>query len=124
MSIKSLLFSTFTGFIITLGIWLLVIFNTDPFKADAITIGTFYVSLFLSITCILGLIGYYLRIQITNKEVVYAHYPIAMRQASIIAFLAISLLAFQSLKILTWWVGGILAIVLLMVELFFNARKA
>lgn len=122
MNLKSYLFAIFVGILVALGIWLLIFFNIDPFKADFITIGAFFASLFLWLWGLLALLGFYLKVWLGNKEVIYANLPIALRQTALISLIIVGLLIFQTLRVLTWWVGGILVLVILLLELFFRAR--
>ena len=123
-SLKVYIFSLCVGFVLALGVWILILFNIDPYKADFMSIASFYASAFLWLFCLASLVGYYLRLWQCNKEVVYANLPIAMRQGALIGIAVTGLLILQSLRVLNWWIAGIWIVVVLVVELFFKARTA
>lgn len=121
-SFKVYIFCLFIGFVLALGVWILILFNIDPYKADFMSIASFYASLFLWVFCLLSIFGYYLRIWLGNKEVIYANLPVAMRQGVLISLIITGLLILQSLRVLNWWITGIWIMVIIVVELFFRAR--
>ena len=122
MTHKLYIFGFFLAFVISLGIWLLILFNIDPYKADFISIASFFASFLLMLTSFLTLIGYYFRYYQGNKEVVYNILPISFRQAFLISFAIVGLLFLSSIGVLTWWIGGIWVLLVLITELFFRAR--
>jgi len=122
MTLKFYIFYIFIGFILSLGVWILVLFNIDPYKADFMSIAAFFCSMFLWLFCLFSLVGYFLRVWSGNKEVVYTNMPIALRQAFLLSLVAIGLLILQSINVLNWWIAGIWILVILITELYFRAR--
>lgn len=123
MNIKFYLFGIFLGFIFTLGVWILMLFNIDPFQADFLIIATFFATLFLWLWCVSTLIGYYLRVWSGNNEVVFSNLPIASRQGILLALIIVGLLILSTINILTWWIGAIWVLVISFMELFFRTRS-
>ena len=123
MKLKKYLFSIFTLTLISLGIWLLIIFNQSSKEADLITYGAFFSSLLIFLSGFLSLVLFYVRYNFSNKELVLSLIPIAIRQSVLISLAIVSILLFQSLKVLTWWDTFLLIIVIILVELFFKTRK-
>ncbi|OGD67986.1 hypothetical protein A3F08_03560 [Candidatus Berkelbacteria bacterium RIFCSPHIGHO2_12_FULL_36_9] len=122
MPIKSLLFTVFVGFIVCLGIFLLILFNVDPFRSDLITIGAYFGSLYLCLLCLFALIGYYTRVQLTNREVIYSHFSVSLRQSALISLSIVLILIMQTMRVLNWWVAGIIILIVFMMEMFFRVR--
>lgn len=122
MNHKTYIFIIFSSSILSLGIWLMILLNYDPFSSDLITRGAFFASLFLWIWGLFTLIVFNIKIWIGNKEVIYSHLSVTLRQASFFSLTIIGLLIFQTLRVLNWWVGGILVLVILLTELFFRTR--
>ena len=122
MSIKLYLFYIFIGFILSLGVWLLILFNIDPYKTDFISISAFFASLLIWIFCLFSLLIYYFKIWYTNKEVIYTILPISLRQGFLISLVIVGLSILGSLNILNWWIAGLWALVILITELFFKTR--
>jgi hypothetical protein len=121
-NLKVYIFTLCIGFVLAVGVWILILFNIDPYKADFMSIASFYASAFLWLFCLFSIIGYYIRLWRCNKEVVYANLPIAMRQGAIISIAITGLLILQTLRVLNWWIAGIWIVVVMVVELFFRAR--
>jgi len=122
MNLKLYLFSFFVGFVLALGVWILILFNIDPYKADFISLSAFYASLLVWCFCFLSLIGYYFRIWFGNKEIVYANMPVAMRQGFLLSLGLVGLLVLQSIRVLTWWTAGVWIGVVMTAELYFRAK--
>lgn len=121
-SIRSYIFILFFGFILGIGIWFLILFNIDPFKSDFLTIAAFFASFMLWFVCLFTLIGYYIRLYVTNHEVIYVSLVDSFRQAFLLGLLVDSIMIFQSMHVLTWWIGCIIGLVMLLIELFFRTR--
>jgi len=124
MSVKSILFTIFVCLIVSLGIFLLIIFNIDPDKSDLLVTSTFFASIGMTITALFTLIIYFLRVRLSNNELVYSVLPVSIRQSALIALAVVGILAMQTIRLLNWWIGGIIVVVMIMVELFFRARTA
>lgn len=123
MKLQVYLFLIFIVTLITLGTWLLILFNIDPGTADFISTSAFFASFFTWVAGILTFIFFYVRIKMTNKEIIFAHLPQSLRQAVLVS-LSITLIAVLSmLKVLTWWSAVMLAVTILLLELFFRTKK-
>jgi hypothetical protein len=123
MKLKQALFSLFSITLLAFGGWLTVLFNVDPFKADRFVFVALYASLFLFTMGILTFIGFGLRILLSNREVIYAHFPIALRQGTLLAFALIGLLFLQSLRVLSAVDAVAFLLAILLLELFFRGSK-
>lgn len=123
MTIKNYLFGIFATTLLATGIVIAILFNTNPYQADLVTIITFFASLFLFLVGLFTFSGFYLRVYFSNREVVYTNLPISLRQAVLLALIIVGLLIFKSLGVLNIWVLISFVICVAMVELFFRFKK-
>ena len=122
MKTRSYLFALFCITLFSLGFSVFMIFNTNPYGSDVLTISMFFLSLFIFLTGILTLLGFYFRVKISNNEVFYANFYPAIRQAGLLSFVIIGLLVLNSLKVLTWWDAIMFALAILLLELYFQNK--
>lgn len=123
MKTRSYLFILFCVTLFSLGFSVYMLLGTDPYASDALTISIFFISLFIFITGLLTLLGFYFRVKISNNEVFYAHFYPAIRQAGLIAFVLVGLLILNSLRVLTWWDAIMFALAVLLLELYFQNKN-
>lgn len=124
MKLKNALFSLFSVTLLALGGWLTILFNSDPAHVDRFVLAALYASIFLFITGLATFIGFGLRVVLTNREMIYGHLPIALRQATLLGFGAVGLLFLQSLRVLSVIDAGAFLLALVLLELFFRAKPA
>lgn len=122
MKLKQALFSLFSITLLAFGGWLTIFFNLDPLRADNFILAALYASLFIFITGSLTFIGFGLRILLSNREVIYAHLPPSLRQATLAALALVGLLFLQSLRVLSVIDAGAFVLAILLIELFFRAK--
>lgn len=122
MKIKDTLFLLGVVGLISLGGIVVFLFNIDPYKTDTMSLILFYLSVLAFFTAILSIIGWWARIKMNNREVVFANLPIAFRQALLFSCWLVAVLIMSSLKVLTIWDAGILLVSIVFIELFFRAR--
>jgi hypothetical protein len=122
MKLKKALFSVFAMTLLAFGSWLTILFNVDPLKADRFLFVALYASLFIFITGITTFIGFGIRILLSNREIIYAHFTPSLRQATLLAFAAVGLLFLQSLRVLSAIDAGAFILAILLIELFFRAK--
>ncbi|MDD4352151.1 MAG: hypothetical protein PHU71_04180 [Candidatus Gracilibacteria bacterium] len=84
----------------------------------------FYATLFLALTGLLAIIGFYLRVYWKKNELYYENVNIAFRQGILVSLAICGLLALQSFRVLTWWDSLILVLLLLITEFSFLKRNA
>lgn len=124
MKLKKALFSLFTITLLAFGGWLTILFNVDPTKTDQFTLTALYASVFVFLMGVLTFIGFGIRILLSNREVIYAHFAPSLRQAILVAFAAVGLLFLQSLRVLSWIDAAAFVLAVLLLELFFRAKPA
>lgn len=123
MNLKKSLFAIFTITLLSLGVWLAILFNTDPNNSDLITRCAFFASLFTFLAGFFTFLGFYLRVYFSNREVIYSNFPIALRQSILLSLIIVGLLIFQSLKVLTIWTIVVYILAIVLIELFFKSKN-
>lgn len=122
-SVKFYLFCLFSITLLALGIFIMVLFNSEPENSDIIVKGTFFSSLFVFFCGILTFIGFYLRVARSNNKMFFSNFIPSLRQATLFSLLIISLLILRSLKLLNWWDVIMLTLCLMLFEMFFQTRS-
>lgn len=123
MSLRIYFFSIITSIILSLSLWLLLLFNVNPYQAPSWIIATFYFTFFLFFTGIFAIIGYKLKVWASNREVIFSLLAPTLRQSIILSMIITGLLLFEQIKVLNWWVACLFVISLFMLELFFRSKK-
>ena len=100
----------------------IVIWRLNPFISTAFAIPFFFASLFVALTSTLTLIGFYGRVWFRRGEIYFQHINISFRQAILISLAVCIALAFQILRILTWWDGFLIAAAVGLIEIYFSSR--
>ncbi len=100
----------------------IVILRLDPFRSTALAIPFFFAAVFLALTGTLTLAGFYGRVWFRRGEIYLQHISIALRQSVLLTLAVEFALAFQVLRILTWWDGILIAAAVGLVEIYFSAR--
>lgn len=120
--LRKYFFSLFAVTIFAVGVFLAIIFNVDPQAADILTFGALLASIFLSLSGFLTLVIFYLRVKLSNWEILFAQLPIAMRHAALISLAATGLVFLRMLRVLGWWEAGLYLIILILLEAYFKTR--
>lgn len=123
MGLRLYLFGLYSVAVLSVGLATLLVFNVDPFSAPTWIIILTYALLFLFLTCLFGIIGFYLKVKLSNREVIFANLGPALRQSALFAFLMVGLIFLLQVKSLNWWIGILFVIAILMLELFFRSKK-
>lgn len=123
MALRLYLFGLYSTLLASLGLWALVVFNVDPFRAPFWIVAIFYLTLYLFLLSLFAIILFYLKIWATNREVIFSHLMPSLRQSAIIALILVGLLFLQQVRVLNWWVAGLFVIAIAMLELFFRSKK-
>lgn len=102
--------------------WLVVLYKLSPFSEQALSLGLFYGSLFIALSGTLSLIFYFLKAWKNKQEIYNAHLNSSLRQGILLSVMTITGLAFQRLRVLTWWDSLLLLAIVLLIEFYFNSR--
>jgi hypothetical protein len=103
--------------------WIVVINNLSPFISTYLALTLFYASLFIALTGTFSILNYYLRMAVNKNKNPYQNLNTSLRQGSLLSLMICSGLAFQRLRVLTWWDAFLLLIIVLLVEYYFMARE-
>ena len=123
MILRLYLFSLYFTLFLAAGLTALIIFNVNPNASPFWMISLFYITFFLFWAALFGLIGFYLKVWATNREVIFAHLLPTLRQSMLVALAITGLLFLQQLRMLNWWVAILFILAVLMIEFFFRSKK-
>ena len=122
MVLRLYLFSLYLTLLLSLGLFLLILFNVNPFTSPFWMLILFYFTFFLIWAALFGIIGFYLKVLASNREVVFAHLLPTLRQSIFVGLGVAGLLFLYQIKVLNWWVGSLFIFAILMIELFFRRK--
>ena len=123
MGLKLYLFSLYSALLISIGLFIILLTNVNPYTAPVWILVLFYFILFIIIFSTFGIITFYLKVWFSNREVIYRHIGPTLRQAGIIAFAVVALLFLEHIKVLNWWIVCLFIAALALIELFFRSKK-
>lgn len=103
--------------------WLGILFLVNPTRANSLTFVGFYVSLLVSLTATLWLLGFSLRMWLTRQEFVFRNLTVSFRQAVIFSGLVVLLLLLRANRLLAWWHVVLLVLLSVGLELFFHTTR-
>ncbi len=121
--LRNNLFFLFSTSLVAIASTVLSIFNYNPYDSKNYQFVIMYISLFVSLTCILSVLIFYTKILINKKEVIYSFFWSSIRQSTIFSLGIISLLVLKGLKLLDIWIGAPIFIAILLLELFFQTKR-
>lgn len=108
---------------LSLTAFLIVINRLDPLEDQPLSVPLFFISLFLSLTSFLTLLGYFLRVAFFRYELFLNHFNISLRQGFILSMTICGMIGLQILRTLSWWSAILLILLSLFIELYFVARN-
>lgn len=123
MKLRLYQFSLYSIIFLSGGLSAFIIFNVNPFESPFWMIILFYLGLFLFWASLFAIIGFYLKVWATNREVIFAHLIPTLRQSILISLIIVGLIFLQQMRVLNWWVALLLMLSVFMIELFFRAKK-
>ncbi len=115
--------TTSTASVLSLAAVLLVVIKLDPFSTPGLALTLFYLSLFLTLTGIFTIFGFYTRKYLIHGDVSYNYINVSVRQAILLSICTIGFLIFQMLGVLTWWDGTLLIGIILLLEFYFSSQQ-
>lgn len=123
MTLKSYLWGMRLVALISLAALAFVVFYVDPDTSGAIGKVIFYFVLFFAFSGILNLFLIFSRRKIMGSETALATIGLSFRQSILLSLFVVSLMVFQSFRMLVWWDGLLLAAGIFIIELYFLSRK-
>lgn len=103
----------------------MVVTYLNPDIAGTLGFLFFYLSLFLSVTGTLTILGFGWRYVRHRDEVLFRHVSISFRQGALLGLMVVASLFLESKSLLTWWNLGLLIVGLTLLEFFWlSARRS
>lgn len=103
--------------------FIVVIYKLSPFSQPTLSLSLFYSSLFIAMAGTFALAFYFLRVWANKKEIYNVHLNTSLRQGILLSAMVVVGLAFQRLRVLTWWDGLLLLAIILLIEFYFMSRN-
>ncbi|KKQ18237.1 MAG: hypothetical protein US31_C0007G0043 [Berkelbacteria bacterium GW2011_GWA1_36_9] len=122
MVLRIYLFSLYLTLFLSFGLLSLIFFNVNPYTSPVWMIFLLYFSFFLFWMSFFGVIGFYLKIWASNREVIFAHLLPTLRQSVLMGIALTGLLFLFQIKVLSWWVAVLFILAVLMIELYFRKK--
>lgn len=122
MGLKLYLFGLYSIMILSFGLCFLLLNNVNPYQAPAWIIVLTYLTLFCFLSCLFAIIGFYVKVRMSNREVVFAHLIPTLRQSALFSFLVIGCIFLTQVKSFNWWIASLFIISVSMLELFFRFK--
>ncbi|MEK7547847.1 MAG: hypothetical protein AAB540_03050 [Patescibacteria group bacterium] len=111
------------GLLAWLGFFL-VISKLSPYENMGLSLGLFFITLFIALSATFAAFGFYFRVWLFKNEIFYKHINVALRQGIFLSLIAILCLVFQMMRVLTWWSGALLVAVAVLLEAYFSAKDS
>jgi hypothetical protein len=86
-------------------------------------ITTLITSLFFTLVCLVTLVGFTFRVRANNNEVIFGAFKTSLRQGFLVGLYALAVLGLASINLLTWWDALLLALSLILFEIYFKSSK-
>lgn len=123
MKTKSILFTLFCVSLFSIGLLFYLLLNTSPYTSDNLTISMFFISIFGLLFSVFSLIGFYLRIRLSNNELYHSLLGPTIRQSVLLSTVLTGLVLLKALKVLTIWDGVMFSLSILLLEIYFQNRR-
>lgn len=123
MALRLYLFFLISAIIIAFGLAFVLIMGVNPFQSPIWIIILFYINLTILLAGILSLVGFYYKIQLSNREVIFSHIYPTLRQGILFAIVLVGFLFLKQIDSLNWWAALLLVMSVLLIELFFRSKK-
>lgn len=120
--LRRFFFSIFASTLAAFGLFLAIIFNFDPQSSDIITLGALFASIFFAVSGFLTLVIFYLRVRLSNWEVIFAQVPVALRHATLIGLALTGTVFLRTIRVLGYWEAGLYILIVILLEAYFKTR--
>ena len=101
----------------------LIVLTIDPATADPLTKAAFFGAVFLFLSGLAVPALFVGKVSAGHREVLFAHFPTAVRQGVLVGTLGTVLLLLQSFRALSWWDALLVVVGAGSVELAFRSRS-
>lgn len=116
--LSSILIRIGSSALLSISSLIVILFRVSPFSSPAIAVPLFFLTLFLSIACTATLMIYaaWLTLSIEGMDT-GRKITISLREGFFLASAICLLFLFQILSILTWWIGVLIILIFVLVEM-------
>lgn len=111
-----------TGLLIFVPLLAYSLYYLNP-KMGVAAMVTLLVSIFFTVTCLVALALFELRARLGNNELLFATFKASLRQGLLVGFYLLGILALAATRLLTWWDALLLALSLILFEIYFKSSK-
>lgn len=101
----------------------MVIERLDPFVNPVTAFVSISVTMFLALTGTFTILGFYLRLFWLKNSLYFYNINVSFRQGVLLAFAVCIMLGFQAFRILNWWDGMIIVLVVAIIEFSFLSKR-
>lgn len=112
----------FFGLVLFGAIFVFTLFWLEPSQGVSSVIA-FYASFTLVVACFFSLLSFVARKKLSNNELYFANIKVSFRQSFLLAIFLDLTLFIASINLLTWWDITLLALSLVLLELYFESNK-
>lgn len=119
MTVRIFTIGSLGAAIIGLGLWLLVVTQMNPEQAGSLGLVLFFLSLFIGLAGLGGLLGYGVRRLIWSKQFASYLARTSLRQGIMLAAFFALLLFLQFFRLYRWWLALIVIVLFASLELVF-----
>lgn len=123
MTLRLYLFGLVSAALISFGLGTLLILGVNPYQAPNWIILVFYLSLVLFMTSVLAITVFYLKVRLSNREVIFSHLFPTLRQSFFISLIITACIFLYQIKTFNWWAVLLLFIAIGLIEMFFRTKK-
>lgn len=92
-------------------------------KMGTVAITTLLVSIFFTLVCLVSLLGFLIRVRGSNNELLFESFKTSLREGVLVGLYAMGVLGLAAIKLLTWWDAVLLALSLILFEIYFKSSK-
>lgn len=121
--LKANLFFLYSITVVALSSLVLCVFNYNPYTSGTFNFVYLYLAFFVALMGIVGIAIFYLRIHFDKSAAAKSLFWPSIRLGTFLALAATAILVLRGLKILDFWTGVPLLVVILLLELFFQTKK-
>jgi len=116
-------FIAIAGFFSLLGL-LLIIYRLTPYEMAGLSLAFFFLTLFMFLASFFAVTGFYFRVWLFKNDIFYKQVNLSLRQGVLLSLLSVFALIFQMLKVLGWFSGLLLVVIIVLLEFYFSLKDA
>ena len=111
------------GTVLSWGAWFIALWRLDPQTDGPLAVSLLLATLTLAVAGTLTIVGFFLRYWLEKDGVIFRQFAVAGRQAIMSSIGLLIAAAMELANLLHWWSAGFVIILLLMIELFWQAGE-